>query len=173
MRGLASALISFFINMIGYGLGPLVVGALNDVLSPRFGVEAIRYSLLSVIALAVVAAALCFAANGSVEEDYRRARACDARRDPPADALLACRAGGMYELPDIPAPLPTRLPLDRYLCDQARRWRSVPLTTPAFAVEQSRRPACSPRPAPSTEASPGQSAGLAVEATQYRGLQDE
>ncbi|MEN8182603.1 MAG: MFS transporter [Myxococcota bacterium] len=48
MRALASALLLFILNLVGLGLGPLVVGFLNDLLAPRFGAEAIRYSLLSV-----------------------------------------------------------------------------------------------------------------------------
>jgi MFS family permease len=48
MRALASALLLFVVNLIGLGLGPQAVGVLNDVLAPRFGAEAIRYSLLLV-----------------------------------------------------------------------------------------------------------------------------
>ena len=48
MRALASALLLFILNLVGLGLGPLVVGFLNDLLEPRFGEEAIRYSLLIV-----------------------------------------------------------------------------------------------------------------------------
>ena len=48
MRALASALLLFILNLVGLGLGPLLVGFLNDLLTARFGVEAIRYSLLSV-----------------------------------------------------------------------------------------------------------------------------
>jgi len=40
-------------------VGPTMVGVLNDLLAPRFGDEAIRYSLL-IVAATPVLAALCF-----------------------------------------------------------------------------------------------------------------
>ncbi len=46
MRAMASAVLLFALNLIGLGLGPQFVGILSDVLDPRFGTEAIRYSLL-------------------------------------------------------------------------------------------------------------------------------
>ena len=45
MRAVASAIILFVINLVGLGLGPQLVGILNDLLQPSFGDEAIRYSL--------------------------------------------------------------------------------------------------------------------------------
>jgi len=45
MRATASALLLFALNFIGMGLGPLVVGVLNDQLEPHFAQEAVRYSL--------------------------------------------------------------------------------------------------------------------------------
>ena len=45
MRAFTSALMLFVVNLIGLGLGPQAVGLLNDGLAPRFGAEAIRYSL--------------------------------------------------------------------------------------------------------------------------------
>jgi predicted MFS family arabinose efflux permease len=47
MRALASAILLFVLNLIGLGLGPLFAGFLSDQLRPEFGVESIRYSLLS------------------------------------------------------------------------------------------------------------------------------
>ncbi len=46
MRAMASAVLLFALNLIGLGLGPQFVGILSDILDPRFGTEAIRYSLL-------------------------------------------------------------------------------------------------------------------------------
>lgn len=46
MRAMASAVLLFALNLIGLGLGPQCVGILNDLLDSRFGIEAIRYSLL-------------------------------------------------------------------------------------------------------------------------------
>jgi len=51
MRALASAILLFVLNLIGLGLGPVVAGALSDVLKPEYGEMSIRYSLFT---LAVV-----------------------------------------------------------------------------------------------------------------------
>jgi len=69
MRALASAILLFIINIIGLGAGPQAVGILNDVLSDRFGVEAIRYSLLLVGLTNLAAAALYLAAARGVRQD--------------------------------------------------------------------------------------------------------
>jgi MFS family permease len=46
MRATAIALIYFFCNLIGMGLGPLAVGALSEALKPVVGNESLRYALL-------------------------------------------------------------------------------------------------------------------------------
>ena len=45
VRAQAAALVLFVLNLVGLGLGPWLIGALNDAFAPRFGDEAIRYSL--------------------------------------------------------------------------------------------------------------------------------
>ena len=50
MRSLASAINLLVLSLIGTGLGPTLVGILNDRLAPRLQAESIRYSLL-IIAL--------------------------------------------------------------------------------------------------------------------------
>ena len=50
MRALASAVMLFMTNIIGYGLGPFAVGALSDALTPSLGPAAIRYAMLVVVA---------------------------------------------------------------------------------------------------------------------------
>ncbi len=47
MRATAGALTTFLLSVIGFGLGPLCVGVLSDILSPAFGAEALRYALLA------------------------------------------------------------------------------------------------------------------------------
>ena len=49
MRATASALLLFILNLVGLGLGPFLVGGLNDLLALRFGDGAIRWSLLAVV----------------------------------------------------------------------------------------------------------------------------
>ena len=51
MRALASAILLFILNMIGLGLGPLVVGIVSDLLEPTYGIEAIRYALVSIVVI--------------------------------------------------------------------------------------------------------------------------
>jgi len=49
MRATAAAILFFISNMVGLGLGPLLVGILNDhVFGEQFGTTGIRYSLLAV-----------------------------------------------------------------------------------------------------------------------------
>jgi MFS transporter, Spinster family, sphingosine-1-phosphate transporter len=47
MRAMSIALVYLFANLIGMGLGPLMVGALSDALRPLVGDESLRYGLLA------------------------------------------------------------------------------------------------------------------------------
>jgi len=49
MRALASSILLFIINLIGLGLGPLLVGRVSDLLRPSYGDESLRYALLIVV----------------------------------------------------------------------------------------------------------------------------
>jgi predicted MFS family arabinose efflux permease len=49
MRAMSSAVLFFILNIIGLGLGPLVVGWVSDMLAGQFGNESIKYSLMSVV----------------------------------------------------------------------------------------------------------------------------
>jgi len=46
MRATTSAILLFVLNLVGLGVGPWLVGGMNDLLAPTYGPEAIRYSLL-------------------------------------------------------------------------------------------------------------------------------
>ena len=48
MRALTSAVLFFVLNMIGLGLGPLAAGLLSDFYTPYFGVDALRYAMLTI-----------------------------------------------------------------------------------------------------------------------------
>jgi predicted MFS family arabinose efflux permease len=72
MRATASAVLVFVINLIGLGLGPLAVGALNDYLTPTYGPEAIRYSLLILVVANLIAAYHFSRAAGTIREDLAR-----------------------------------------------------------------------------------------------------
>jgi predicted MFS family arabinose efflux permease len=69
MRATASAVLVFVINLIGLGLGPLAVGALNDYLQPTFGPEAIRYSLLILVVANLMAAHQFLGAARTIRAD--------------------------------------------------------------------------------------------------------
>ena len=69
MRGMASAIIGFCLNLVGYGLGPLFVGALNDHLRPTLGVESVRYSLMILLSGCLIAAWVSFSANRTIVLD--------------------------------------------------------------------------------------------------------
>ncbi|MDG2305542.1 MAG: MFS transporter [Candidatus Binatia bacterium] len=75
MRATASAVLLFALNLIGLGLGPTVVGILNDALAPRFGDEAIRYSLLFVSLLNIWGMVHSLIAARSVRADIEGAAA--------------------------------------------------------------------------------------------------
>jgi MFS family permease len=47
MRATAIALVYFFANLVGMGLGPFAAGVLSDALHPTFGEESLRYALVA------------------------------------------------------------------------------------------------------------------------------
>lgn len=68
-RATAIALLLFFGNLLGFGLGPVVTGALSDMFSASVGPTGLRYALLIVMALTVPTAILMFSAAGAVPGD--------------------------------------------------------------------------------------------------------
>lgn len=45
-RAVALALQTLLSTILGVGVGPVLIGALSDLLQPSFGIEALRYALL-------------------------------------------------------------------------------------------------------------------------------
>ncbi len=74
MRATATALMLFLTNIVGAGLGPLLVGMLSDLFSARHGELSIRYALLCVIAIGVAGCAALLAASRHLAADLARAR---------------------------------------------------------------------------------------------------
>jgi MFS family permease len=70
MRATASAIFLFINNLIGIGLGNLVIGALSDGLNARFGVESLRYAILSGTVFYLAAAALLYVASRKLAADW-------------------------------------------------------------------------------------------------------
>jgi MFS family permease len=69
MRATASALLLFILNLVGLGLGPLVVGALNEALAPAHGALAIRWSLLAVVLAGGLASVFYWFGSRHLRED--------------------------------------------------------------------------------------------------------
>ncbi len=51
MRALTSAILFFILNLIGLGLGPLTVGLLSDAYQAHFGVDSLRFAMLTAVVL--------------------------------------------------------------------------------------------------------------------------
>lgn len=60
MRAMASAVLFFVLNMIGLGLGPLLVGLLSDFYLPIFDEQNLRYAMLTTLAIGTVLGPLFF-----------------------------------------------------------------------------------------------------------------
>src|SRR3954454_21325657 len=73
MRALLSAIILLTATCFGQGVGPLVVGMINDALKNDYGVNAVRYSLLSAAVTTTLGALLFVWAARTIRQDIKRA----------------------------------------------------------------------------------------------------
>jgi MFS family permease len=73
MRALASAIIALTATCFGQGVGPRVVGVINDALKNDYGANAVRYSLLSAAVTTTLGALLFVWAARTIREDIKRA----------------------------------------------------------------------------------------------------
>jgi hypothetical protein len=53
---MASAVLLFFQNLIGLGLGPLLFGMLSDAIKPTFGADSVRWVLYAASLLSLIPA---------------------------------------------------------------------------------------------------------------------
>jgi hypothetical protein len=67
---MAAALFLFVNNLLGIGLGALVIGALSDALSGAFGAEALGYAILAASGFYFLAAALLALAARRLARDW-------------------------------------------------------------------------------------------------------
>jgi MFS family permease len=74
LRALASALNLLVLSLVGLGLGPTIVGILNDALAPEFGERAIRYSLALVALSSLWSAAHNELSARAIPDALRQAR---------------------------------------------------------------------------------------------------
>lgn len=72
-RAVAAGFMLAAMNLIGWGLGPLVTGLLSDILTPRIGPEALRYAMLVCPVMIGIAGLLALAAARFYHADVRRA----------------------------------------------------------------------------------------------------
>lgn len=69
-RTTVSALFLFINNLIGLGLGSLIIGALSDALTARFAEEALRWSVLAGSGFYILAALFMAAASATLQRDW-------------------------------------------------------------------------------------------------------
>ena len=74
-RAMAAGINLLVINLLGIGLGPVIVGTANDYMNSIYGDHAIRYSMLGLVVIAYTWAAIhFFLAARHLREDIAKAR---------------------------------------------------------------------------------------------------
>lgn len=71
-RAIAAAVVLFFQNLIGLGLGPLFFGVLSDLLQPTYGEESVRYVLYGAAFLGFVPAFFFWRCSLRLNEELDR-----------------------------------------------------------------------------------------------------
>ena len=69
MRATASAVLLLVLNIAGLGIGPSLVGFLNDALAPTYGELSVRYSLLAIAVTATLASGCFWIGSRTLRED--------------------------------------------------------------------------------------------------------
>jgi len=57
---MVSALLFLVINIIGLGMGPVIIGGLSDWFVNTLGSDGLRYAMLSAVVVSGLLAAFCF-----------------------------------------------------------------------------------------------------------------
>jgi len=70
LRATASASFLLINNLIGLGVGPMLIGALSDMFKTRFGTEALRYAAVSVVGFYLIAGLLMLFAVKRLRRDW-------------------------------------------------------------------------------------------------------
>jgi predicted MFS family arabinose efflux permease len=74
MRAFTSAILFFILNLIGLGLGPLTNGLLSDLYSQYFGIDGLRYAMLTVALLSSPSILLFWLAARRLPDDLQKMR---------------------------------------------------------------------------------------------------
>jgi MFS family permease len=69
MRAMASAVQLLILNIVGLGAGPTAVGIMNDLLTPSYGDEAVRYSLVIITLVGGMAGIFFWMGSATLRED--------------------------------------------------------------------------------------------------------
>ena len=77
MRAQTSAILLFIANIIGLGAGPWAIGAVSDLLAPRYGADSLRYSLLGFSVIGLGVAWHFYQAGKYLQADLARADAIE------------------------------------------------------------------------------------------------
>ncbi|MEO1038205.1 MAG: MFS transporter [Pseudomonadota bacterium] len=72
MRAMASAIFLLVNNLLGIGVGVYVLGEMSTLLTPTFGDEALRYSIMIGASLYVVAGIFFLIASRTIERDWEQ-----------------------------------------------------------------------------------------------------
>ncbi len=72
MRAFTSAVLFFVLNLIGLGLGPLSTGLISDALQPQYGVDSLRYAMVIVSLIGLVAPLLFYMASRYLPQDLEQ-----------------------------------------------------------------------------------------------------
>lgn len=75
LRGVGVGVLHFTQVMIGYGTGPVFIGWLSDRWAPEFGADSLRWALLAVLAVEIIAIALFYLSGRNLPGDLARVRA--------------------------------------------------------------------------------------------------
>lgn len=70
MRATASACFLLINNLVGLGIGPLLIGAVSDALKATYGVESLRYAGVGALVFYLVAATLALLASRALVKDW-------------------------------------------------------------------------------------------------------
>ena len=70
MRATASACFLLINNLIGLGVGPLLIGGLSDALKQSYGAESLRYAAVACTGFYFVAAGLMWIASTRLRSDW-------------------------------------------------------------------------------------------------------
>jgi predicted MFS family arabinose efflux permease len=79
MRATISGILFLIANMIGYGLGPILVGKMSDLFAPAFGADSLRMALSCIVMVNLGAALHFFLAGRAVRANLARADAANGR----------------------------------------------------------------------------------------------